>query len=130
MARRGGKAANRKAKQRKAQRPVSAPRPAAPMDAAASGESFAADPMRAEAPAAVATPAAPREIPARESTRKVTRDPRSMVAGPSRLSERAQQEYHYVQRDLRNIGVLVVIMAAILVVAYVVFNVMGIARAA
>jgi hypothetical protein len=100
------------------------------MDAAAPGESFAADPMRAEAPAAVATPAAPREIPARESTRKVTRDPRSMVAGPSRLSERAQQEYHYVQRDLRNIGVLVVIMAAILVVAYVVFNVMGIARAA
>ncbi|HET8571521.1 MAG TPA: hypothetical protein VFN14_06500 [Candidatus Limnocylindria bacterium] len=128
MARRGGKAANRKAKQRKAQRPANPPRPAPPAGATATEESFAAEPMRAEAPAAVATPAA-RESAPRESTRKVTRDPRAMVAGPSRLSERAQQEYHYVQRDLRNIGVLVVIMAAILAVAYIVFNVMGIARA-
>lgn len=127
MARRGGKAANRKAKQRKAQRPANPPRPAAPADATAAEESFASEPMRAEAPA-IATPAA-RESAPRESNRKVTRDPRAMVAGPSRLSERAQQEYHYVQRDLRNIGVLVVIMAAILAVAYIVFNVMGIARA-
>jgi hypothetical protein len=40
------------------------------------------------------------------------------------------EEYHYVKRDLRNIGVLVVVMAAVLVLAFILFNVMGIARAA
>jgi hypothetical protein len=48
-----------------------------------------------------------------------------MARGSSRL-EHAEQEYHYVKRDLRNIGVLVVVMAAVLVVAFVLFNVMGI----
>ncbi len=83
-------------------------------------------PVRETEPLA-ASPAArePRETP-----RRATRDPRQMVAGPSRLGERAQQEYHYVIRDLRNIGVLVAVMAAILAVAFVVFNVMGLMRAA
>ncbi len=40
------------------------------------------------------------------------------------------EEYHYVKRDLRNIGVLVLTMAAVLVVAFVLFNVRGITRAA
>ncbi len=39
-------------------------------------------------------------------------------------------EYHYVQRDLRNIGVLVAVMVVVLVAAYVLFNVVGIARPA
>jgi hypothetical protein len=40
------------------------------------------------------------------------------------------QEYHYVRRDLRNIGVLLLIMAAMLVAAFVLFNVVGITKAA
>ncbi|HET8587321.1 MAG TPA: hypothetical protein VFM74_05525 [Candidatus Limnocylindria bacterium] len=52
------------------------------------------------------------------------------MVGPSRLGERAMEEYHYVKRDLHNIGVLVLVMAAVLVVAFVLFNVMGITRAA
>ena len=82
--------------------------------------------MRSPAPA----PATGEARAVREAARRTTRDPRQMVAGPSRLGERAQQEYHYVIRDLRNIGVLVVVMAALLAVAYIVFNVMGVLRAA
>lgn len=51
------------------------------------------------------------------------------VGGPSRLSERAVEEYHYVGRDLRNIAVLVAIMAAVMVVAVIIFNVMGLGHA-
>ncbi len=130
MARRGGKAASRKAKQRKAQRPNVAARPAAPV--APSVDSSNVEPAIVSAPmqsAAVPTPETRETREARERTRRVTRDPRQMVAGPSRLGEQAQQGYHYVARDLRNIGVLVVIMAAILTVAFIAFNVLGIARA-
>jgi hypothetical protein len=49
-----------------------------------------------------------------------------VYSSSSRLSEAAEREYHYVGRDLRNIGVLVAIMAVILVVAFVLFNVLGI----
>jgi hypothetical protein len=56
-------------------------------------------------------------------------EPRVTVGGASRLSERAVAEYHYVQRDLRNIGVLVVIMAVLLLVATVAVNALGIGRA-
>lgn len=48
-----------------------------------------------------------------------------MVAGPSRLSERAAAEYHYVVRDLRNIGVLLAIMAVLLAAAVIGFNALG-----
>lgn len=48
------------------------------------------------------------------------------MAGPSRLSERAAEEYHYVGRDLRNIGVLIMVMAVLLVVAFVAFTALGI----
>lgn len=130
MARRGGKAASRKAKQRKAQRPNVAARPAAPtlapVDSSTVEPAVESGPMQA---AAVPARETHETREARERTRRTTRDPRQMVAGPSRLGERAQQEYHYVVRDLRNIGVLVVIMAAILVVAFIAFNVLGIARA-
>ena len=125
MAKRGGKAANRKAKQRRAQRPSTPPRPVSPVEPTLSEETFDAEPMRT---AAVAAPAARESV--REPARKPSRDPRAMIAGPSRLGERAQAEYHYVIRDLRNIGVLVVVMAVILAVAFIVFNVFGIARAA
>jgi hypothetical protein len=48
------------------------------------------------------------------------------MAGPSRLSERAAAEYHYVARDLRNIGVLVAIMVVLLAAATILVNVLGI----
>jgi hypothetical protein len=48
------------------------------------------------------------------------------VSGPSRLTERASAEYHYVRRDLRNIAVLVVMMAVLLGAAVVAFSVLGI----
>jgi len=69
----------------------------------------------------VARPAAPAP-----SARGARPDPRFAVAGPSRLTERAAAEYHYVIRDLRNIGVLVAIMAVVLVVAVIGFNALGI----
>ena len=56
-------------------------------------------------------------------------DPRVMVGGSSRLGERAATEYHYVLRDLRNIGVLVVVLAILLVVAAIAVNTLGIGRA-
>jgi hypothetical protein len=48
------------------------------------------------------------------------------MAGPSRLTERAAAEYHYVLRDLRNIGVLVAVMVVLLVVATIAVNLLGI----
>ena len=48
------------------------------------------------------------------------------MAGPSRLTERAAAEYHYVHSDLRNIGVLVVAMAGLLAAAVVAFSVLKI----
>lgn len=46
--------------------------------------------------------------------------------GSSRLSEQAHLEYHYVERDLRNIGVLVAVMLVLLIVAAIVLNAIGI----
>ena len=56
-------------------------------------------------------------------------DPRVMVGGSSRLGERAVAEYHYVVRDLRNIGVLVVVLVVLLAVATFAVNGLGIGRA-
>ena len=53
-----------------------------------------------------------------------------IVAGSSRLSERAIEEYHYVRRDLRNIAILMAVMAAILVAAVLVFSALGIGKTA
>ncbi|HEX6141061.1 MAG TPA: hypothetical protein VF013_11460 [Candidatus Limnocylindria bacterium] len=49
--------------------------------------------------------------------------------GPSRLTANAAAEYHYVVRDLRNIGVLVVVMAILLAIATVVVRLLGISQA-
>jgi hypothetical protein len=43
------------------------------------------------------------------------------------LGEAAHAEYHYVARDLRNTGILVLIMAVLLVAAVIVVNLAGIA---
>ena len=55
-------------------------------------------------------------------------DPRITVTGASRLGERAAAEYHYVQRDLRNIAILVVVLAALLAAATVAVQILGIGR--
>jgi hypothetical protein len=118
MARRGGKAANRRDRQRKAQR-RSLQRPAAPsgpITGVISEAVGAAAERRSESPAAPPSPA----------PRAGRADPRFLVSGPSRLSERAATEYHYVRSDLRNIAVLIVVMAVLLAAAVVAFNVLGI----
>lgn len=107
MAKRGGKAANRRDRQRRAQqqalRMVSRTPPAPATDVREAVASTA----DSRVASAAATP------PARAGRG----DPRFMVSGPSRLTERAASEYHYVLRDLRSIGILVALMAAALAVA-------------
>jgi hypothetical protein len=41
------------------------------------------------------------------------------------LTDRERAEYHYVERDLRNIGILTAVMVALLVLAYFVFSALG-----
>jgi hypothetical protein len=48
------------------------------------------------------------------------------TAGTSALSERARDEYHYVTRDLRNIGILAGVMLVVLAAAFVAFRTLGI----
>jgi hypothetical protein len=113
MARRSGKAVRRRSRQRSVPRGAAArPQPATPAPAA-------------ERAAVESTPA----VAARtaEKTEKAAPSPSPYVAGASRLSERARDEYHYVARDLRNIGVLVLIIAVLLGVAVFAFNALGLA---
>ena len=100
MARRAGKAASRKARQRNVPR---APRAAAP------------------------TPVPPVGTPdAREAT---SLDPPPRLAAPatagSTLTLREQSEYHYVERDLRNIGILTALMLVLLFAAWAAFSALG-----
>lgn len=110
MARRG-KAATRQARQKRAQaRPapqaVVPPAPAEPRE-----DEVSASAVRVDRPSPTA--------PAR-------RDRSSMVSGSSALTAHAQGQYHYVGRDLRNIGILAAIMLAIVIAAFIVFNALGI----
>lgn len=129
MARRG-KAANRSAR-RRTQRSAAQRRPAT--DPATAAPVADADPSSGAMPdafeiadAEVRAAAQPPLATAAGATRAKPRaaDPR-MAVGTSRLSERAVAEYHYVQRDLRNIAVLAVILAALLAVATILVNVTG-----
>jgi len=104
MARRAGKAASRKARQRNVPRtPRSAPSPAP--------ESVAVPP--------VGTPDA-REALSLDPPRRTA--PVTYGMGGSTLSIRERAEYHYVERDLRNIGILSAVMAVLLVGAYFLFS--------
>lgn len=110
MARRAGKAANRKARQR-------------------SAAQRAARPAAASAPAAQPTPVPPVGTPdAREA---ISLDPPRPVTAPSAvglgssLTTRERAEYHYVERDLRNIGILTAVMAALLFLAWLAFSSLG-----
>lgn len=123
MARRGGKAASRRERQRRAQRQVQ-PRPAPPRPAAATLNE-AVDAVAEERVTQERVAAAP-VAPAMQLTKGARHDPRFAVSGPSRLGERAAAEYHYVRSDLRNIGLLVVVMAVVLGIATFAFNALGI----
>jgi len=107
MSRRAGKAASRKARQRKIQRParpVSAPPPSAvpPVGTPDAREAVSLDP--------------PRRVSAPS--------PERAYAG-STLTDRERAEYHYVERDLRNIGILTVVMLVLLAASWVLFNALG-----
>ena len=45
---------------------------------------------------------------------------RAYAAGGSSLTDRERAEYHYVERDLRNIGILTAILFALLIGAWLV----------
>jgi hypothetical protein len=48
--------------------------------------------------------------------------PLASAAPGSTLTSRERAEYHYVERDLRNIGVLTVVMFGLLLLAWAVFS--------
>ena len=108
MARRAGKAASRRARQqRRAQRPTPPPSAAAPPPAEVEAEETA-DVMREE-PRRASAPAVSAPSPAR-----------AYASGGSSLTDRERAEYHYVERDLRNIGILTAILFALLIGAWLV----------
>jgi hypothetical protein len=115
MARRAGKAASRKARQRsdqqrsaqRASRPAS---PAVPPPSSA-GSDLAVPP--------VGTPDARQAISLDPPQRS---RPVASTAPGSTLTTRERAEYHYVERDLRNIGVLTAVMVALLLLAWALFS--------
>ncbi|HEY8177874.1 MAG TPA: hypothetical protein VIH19_04710 [Candidatus Limnocylindria bacterium] len=127
MARRG-KAANRNAR-RKAQRSTAQRRPPAGPAAAApavdAGSSSGAMPDAFEIADAEVRAAALPPLATGTTRAKPRAADQRVAVGSSRLNERAVAEYHYVQRDLRNIAVLAIILAALLAVATILVNVTG-----
>ena len=107
MPRRAGKAASRRARQRAGQR-ATRPAPSLPRP-------------QADAVPPVGTPDA-REAEALDPPRRT--DPPA-VTGESRLSDRTQAEYHYVERDLRSIGIVTALMVVLLLVAWAAFQALG-----
>ena len=115
MARRpGGKAASRRSRQRRAQRPLP-PRLGAcdPIRRGGSARGTRGGVWRGAAEGVGSGASAPSAA-------------RAYAGGGSSLTARERAEYHYVERDLRNIGILTVLMIALLIVAWFVFNALGI----
>jgi len=108
MARRAGKASSRKARQRNVPRP---PRPAARPTGAV------------EFVPPVGTPDA-REAASLTPPRRTS--PVVAPSGQSQLSTADRAEYHYVERDLRSIGILTTVMAALLLLAWFAFRALGV----
>ncbi len=147
MAKRGGKAASRRSRQRRAQRqqPAHPPQPAQsalgpPLALPADGEELreadvtpstdAFEKADAELRASTPPPGSRAEPAVRGTTRArpPARDYTSS-SGPSRLTERAVAEYHYVGRDLRNIGVMAAVLAVLLALSAIAVNLLGIGAA-
>jgi len=108
MPRRAGKAASRRSRRRHVQRTA---RPAA------SPATQAGLPVPP-----VGTPDA-REAASLDPPQR--RTPSPLASTGSTLTDRERAEYHYVERDLRNIGILTAVMAALLLVAWFAFSAMG-----
>jgi len=119
MSRRSGKAASRRARQQRRSK-----RAASPGSSTARPAAAAPGPGPALGGPEPAPPAAPSAAPAPVNPRPFASA--GSVASTSRLGEAARAEYHYVARDLRNTGILVVLMAALLGVAAIVVNLAGI----
>lgn len=151
MARRGGKAASRRSRQqRRAQRAQqqaiqqqqqrpeqeAAPAPQAPPspeadeeeqeEAASSAPVDAFEAADAELRASTPPPGARAGAPRKQKSVRARTGDFNLAGGSSRLTERAVAEYHYVGRDLRNIGVLVVVMVVLLAISAIVVNLLGI----
>jgi len=106
MPRRAGKAASRRARQRPVKRPL---------------QHVTLPPPGSVVPP-VGTPDA-REAISLDPPRRVGQP--SVAGASSTLSVRERAEYHYVERDLRNIAVLTVLMAVGLLVAWIAFSQLG-----
>jgi hypothetical protein len=113
MARRAGKAASRRSRQRRAAR-----RPLPPQTTARTAVPAVDDAEIAE------RADEPRDEPRRPSAPTVSAPSpaRAYAGGGSSLTDRERAEYHYVERDLRNIGILTAILIALLIAAWFVFN--------
>ena len=107
MPKRAGKAVSRRARQRPVRRPL---------------DHVVLPPPQSSAVPPVGTPDA-REAISLDPPRRVV-PPLSASAGSS-LTTRERAEYHYVERDLRNIGILTLIMLIALVAAYFAFSQLG-----
>ena len=129
MARRG-KAASRSARQRRraGQRAATQRQPAQQGPSQAASAQAATSTSAGGASSSAPGAASRTSVPASQRGSRV--NPRVIVAGSSRLSERAIEEYHYVRRDLRNIAILMAVMAVILVAAVVVFSALGVGKTA
>jgi hypothetical protein len=142
MARRGGKAVSRRARRKlraTGTRPAGSAQPSADLSAgpAPQPDSSAATAPEGEpvetgdafelADARVRAATAP-PMSSTPIRRGRAADPRVTLGGASRLTERALAEYHYVGRDLRNIVVLMVVLAVLLAVATFAVNTLGIGR--
>ena len=118
----GGKAASRKARQRnvpRTPRPAAAPPAAPPVDAVV--EPIAEPDLVAESPVSAAASATSTAPP----RRRTSSPPTASVSAGSGLTARERADYHYVERDLRNIGILSLVMVALLVGAWLLFNALG-----
>ena len=106
-------------------RPVT--RPVEQADAASSALDTADAARVAPPPTATAGPASSHDTRLSSGARRLERS--SSSAGSSSLSEQARAEYHYVARDLRNIGVLALVIGVMLAAAVFLFRALGIGTA-
>ena len=116
MARRASKAANRRARQ---QRRANQQRTAPAQPSAAATDAAVAEPAVVEAE--VPKPATPAEAPRRARST----GPTGMALTGSTLTATERSEYHYVERDLRNIGILSLVMVGLLILAWFLFTATG-----
>ena len=115
MARRASKAASRRARQ---QRRANQQRTAPTQPSVAATDAAVAEPAVVEE---AAKPAPRPETPRRARSSAST----GVAPTGSTLTASERSEYHYVERDLRNIGILSLVMVGLLVLAWFLFTTTG-----